>query len=90
MDTQNILLKYASQKKISDGEKRSLYIEIIEMEKAFEDTHKSLTISYNYNSKISKRLDESFKKLKETEKELLYFLKNKFSNSLIVKGKKLF
>ena len=76
MDTQNILLKYASQKKISDGEKRSLYIEIIEMEKAFEDTHKSLTISYNYNSKISKRLDESFKKLKETEKELLYFLKN--------------
>jgi hypothetical protein len=76
MDTQNILLKYASQKKISEVEKRSFYIEIIEMEKAFEDTHKSLTISYNYNNKISKRLDDSFTKLKSNEKELLYFLKN--------------
>jgi methyl-accepting chemotaxis protein len=76
MDTQNILLKYASQKKISEGERRSFYIEIIQMEKAFEDTHKSLTISYNYNSKISKKLDESFGKLKSIEKELLYFLKN--------------
>jgi methyl-accepting chemotaxis protein len=76
MDTQNILLKYASERKISDIEKRSLYIEIIEMEKAFEDTHKSLTISYNYNSKISKRLEESFSKLKSNEKEFLSFLKN--------------
>jgi methyl-accepting chemotaxis protein len=76
MDMQNILLKYASERKISEVDKRSLYIEIIEMEKAFEDTHKSLSISYNYNSKIRKRLEESFGKLKSNEKELLSFLKN--------------
>jgi methyl-accepting chemotaxis protein len=76
METQTFLLKYSSERKISESDKRSLYIEIIEMEKAFEDTHNSLTISYNYNSKIKKRLDESFIKLKETEKALLFFLKS--------------
>lgn len=76
METQTILLKYSSERKISESDKRSLYIEIIEMEKAFEDTHNSLTISYNYNNKIKKRLDESFIKLKETEKALLFFLKS--------------
>ncbi len=76
METQTFLLKYSSERKISESDKRSLYIEIIEMEKAFEDTHNSLTISYNYNSKIKNRLDESFIKLKENEKALLFFLKS--------------
>ncbi len=75
METSTLFLKYASQKTISPEEKRNLYIEIIEFEKAFEDTFKSASTSYIYNNRIKERLDTGYSELKDSKLELIPFLK---------------
>jgi methyl-accepting chemotaxis protein len=93
METSSLFLRYASQKTISPEEKRNLYIEIIEFEKAFEDTFKSASTSYIYNVKIKERLESGYTELKDSKQELIPFLKRSLDSQTapeLEKSKELF
>jgi methyl-accepting chemotaxis protein len=74
LDLETIVFKLNEKKVITEDEKRILYIEIIESEKILEDTFTSLNTSYKYNSLIKSNLDDSYKSIQISQKDINNFL----------------